>query len=56
MIPVLKPTYDEQTLQELCEVMRSGWVGQGPKCFEFEEKFAEYVGAKYCVMTICCGC
>lgn len=51
MINVLKPDYDEQTLQELMDVMRSGWVGQGPKCFEFEEKFAEYVGAKYCVMT-----
>lgn len=51
MIAVCKPTYDEQTLQELLDVFRSGWVGQGPKCFEFEEKFAEYVGAKYCVMT-----
>lgn len=51
MIQVLQPTYDEQTLQELLEVMRSGWVGQGPKTFEFEEKFAEYVGAKYCIMT-----
>lgn len=51
MIPVLKPDYDHQTEQELLEVLRSGWVGQGPKCFEFEEKFAEYVGAKYCVMT-----
>lgn len=50
-IPVLKPDYDEQTLQELLDVMRSGWVGQGPKCFEFEEKFAEYVDAKYCIMT-----
>lgn len=50
-IPVLRPTFDEQTLQELLEVMRSGWVGQGPKTFEFEEKFAEYVGAKYCIMT-----
>lgn len=51
MIPVLKPDYDEQTLKEICDVFRSGWVGQGPKCFEFEEKFAEYVGAKYCIMT-----
>lgn len=51
MLNVLKPDYDEQTLQELNEVMRSGWVGQGPKCFEFEEKFAEHVGAKYCIMT-----
>ena len=51
MIPVLRPDYDEQTIKELGEVLRSGWVGQGPKTFEFEEKFAEYVGVKYCVMT-----
>lgn len=53
-IPVLRPDYDEQTLKELCDVMRSGWVGQGPKSFEFEKEFAEYVGAKYCVMTNSC--
>lgn len=51
MIPVLRPDYDLQTKKELLEVLDSGWVGQGPKTFEFEEKFAEYVGAKYCVMT-----
>ena len=50
-IPVLKPTFDDQTKYELLEVLDSGWVGQGPKCFEFEKKFAEYVGAKYCIMT-----
>ena len=36
MIPVLKPTIDEQTKKELLEVLDSGWWGQGPKCFEFE--------------------
>lgn len=51
MIPVLKPTFDEQTKKELLEVLDSGWVGQGPKCFEFETRFADYVGAKYCIMT-----
>jgi dTDP-4-amino-4,6-dideoxygalactose transaminase len=50
-IPVLKPTYDEQTLSELCDVMRGGWTGYGPKTLEFEQKFAEYVGAKYAVAT-----
>ncbi len=51
MIPVLKPDYDQQTKDELIAVLDSGWVGQGPKTFEFEKKFAEYVGAKYCIMT-----
>lgn len=51
MIPVLRPTYDEQTKKELLEVLDSGWVGYGPKTLEFEKKFAEYVGAKYAVGT-----
>ncbi len=49
MIPVLRPTIDEQTKKELLEVLDSGWWGFGPKTLEFEKKFAEYVGAKYCV-------
>lgn len=51
MIPVLRPTIDEQTKKELLEVLDSGWWGFGPKTQEFEKKFAEYVGAKYCVAT-----
>src|SRR3990167_6279656 len=50
-IPVLRPDYDRQTEKELIAVLRSGWVGQGPKTFEFEERFAKYVGVKYCIMT-----
>lgn len=51
MIPVLQPTIDEQTIQELLAVLKSGWWGQGPKTAEFEATFADYVGAKYCVGT-----
>ena len=49
MIPVLKPTIDEQTKKELLEVLDSGWWGFGPKTQEFEQNFAGHVGAKYCV-------
>ncbi|MFA6524258.1 MAG: DegT/DnrJ/EryC1/StrS family aminotransferase [Candidatus Paceibacterota bacterium] len=49
MIPVLRPTIDEQTKKELLEVLDSGWWGFGPKTQEFEKEFAKYVGAKYCV-------
>lgn len=51
MIPVLRPTFDKQTKEELLDVLDSGWVGQGPKTKEFEEAFAEYVGAKYAIGT-----
>lgn len=50
-IPLSKPTYDQQTKDELLEVLDSGWVGNGPKVLEFEKAFAEMVGAKYAVAT-----
>ena len=49
MIPVLKPTIDEKTKKALIDVLDSGWWGQGPKTFEFEKEFAEYVGAKFAI-------
>lgn len=49
MIPVLKPTIDEETKQEMMKVLDSGWWGYGPKTEEFEREFAAYVGAKYAV-------
>jgi perosamine synthetase len=48
-IPVFKPNYDEQELEALRPVLASGWIGLGPKVAEFEQRFAEYVGAKYAV-------
>lgn len=51
IIPVLRPTIDEQTKQELIEALDSGWWGFGAKTLEFERTFADYVGAKYCVAT-----
>lgn len=51
MIPVLRPTIDDQTKQDLLEVLDSGWWGNGPKTAEFEKRFAEKVGAKYALAT-----
>jgi dTDP-4-amino-4,6-dideoxygalactose transaminase len=36
------------------EAVSSGWVTSGPKGEEFEQKFAEYVGAKHCVLVSSC--
>ena len=34
------------------DVIQSGWVSRGPKVKEFEDRFAEYVGAKYAVSAV----
>ena len=51
VIKVCQPTIDQQTRDDLNHVFDTGWLGQGPKTREFEEKFASYVGAKYAVAT-----
>ena len=33
----------------MAEVIRSGWVGLGPKTAQFEKEFAEFCGVKQCV-------
>src|SRR5262245_1456604 len=53
-IPITKPYFDEAEEQEILEVLRSGWVVQGPKVAEFERLVAEYVGASYAVATSSC--
>jgi perosamine synthetase len=51
VIPLFKPSYDEQELNALHGPFTSGWIGLGPKTKEFEETFARYVGVKYAVGT-----
>ena len=49
MIPVFRPSLDEEEWQALREPMMNGWVTIGPKVKEFEERFAEYVEAPHAV-------
>jgi len=53
-IPLTRPYFDEEEIEELKEVLDSGWVSQGPKTKEFEDAFAKYVGAKYAVAVTNC--
>ncbi len=51
---VLKPILEQRSIDNVVEVLKSGWIGLGPKTEEFENKFAEYVGAKYCIGVNSC--
>ncbi len=44
-VALAKPSFSNEEEQAIIEVIRSGWVTQGPKVAEFEERFAETVGA-----------
>jgi len=51
MIRVFRPSYDSREEEAVCDVLRSGWVGLGPKVEEFERRFAEYCGIPHCTGT-----
>ena len=48
-LKVLGPFGDNKDVEAIQEVILSGWWGKGPKVQEFEEKFAELVGAKHAI-------
>ena len=54
LIPVAKPYLIEDEAQAAYDTILSGWVTQGPKVEEFEERFARYVGSKYAVAVSNC--
>ena len=53
-VPVARPFIGEEEIEAVAEVLRSGWVTQGPKVAAFEREFADYVGAKHaCAVSSC---
>lgn len=41
--------YDENEINAVMEVMKSGWITQGKYTKQFEEDFARFVGTKYAI-------
>jgi len=55
-IPLTRPYFDSDELIEIGNILDSGFVSQGPKVIEFENKFAEYTGSKYAIAVTNCTC
>jgi perosamine synthetase len=53
-IPIAKPYITEVEAQAAYDTILTGWITQGPKVAEFEDKFASYTGAKYAVAVSNC--
>lgn len=47
MIPVFKPSLNNEEAEAVSKVLKSGWIGSGPKTKEFEDKFISYIGSSY---------
>ncbi len=45
-IPFTRPSFNQETIDAVGEVLRSGWVTSGPKLAEFESTLSEYFGGR----------
>lgn len=54
MIPVARPYLGAEEEQAVIEVLRSGWVTQGPRVAEFEQKFAAYICCEHAIAVSSC--
>ncbi|HEY1261902.1 MAG TPA: DegT/DnrJ/EryC1/StrS family aminotransferase [Terriglobales bacterium] len=53
-VPFHRASLGEEEIQAATEVLRSGWLTMGAKTFEFERRFAEYIGARHAVAVSSC--
>ena len=49
--PIFDLDYGEEERRAVIEVIQSGWITQGPKTLEYEEKLASCFGVKYALAT-----
>lgn len=45
-IPFTRPSFNQETIDAVAEVLRSGWVTSGPKLAEFEATLSNYFGGR----------
>jgi len=50
MIPFSPPRIDQETIDEVIDTLKSGWITTGPKTLKFENNLTEYCGNK---ATVC---
>ena len=45
-IPFTRPSFNQETIDAVADVLRSGWVTSGPKLAEFEAALSQYFGGR----------
>ena len=53
-IPLTRPYFGQEEIDEIKKVLDSGWVAQGPKVQEFEKNVAEHLGTRHAVAVTNC--
>ena len=49
IVPYALPDCGKEEIKEVVEVIRSGWLTSGAKTFQFEQEFADFIKANYCL-------
>lgn len=53
-IPIARTNLSEEEILSVLEPLRSGWLVQGPKVKEFEERWCAFTGARHSVAVTSC--
>lgn len=53
-VPFFRPSITEAEIEQVAECLRSGWLTTGPRVRAFEQRFAEFVGAKHAIAVTSC--
>lgn len=53
-VPIARTSLLESEIQSVMEPLRSGWLVQGPKAREFEDKWSAFTGAKHSIAVTSC--
>jgi len=53
-VPIARTGLTEAEIQSVLEPLRNGWLVQGPKVREFEEKWSSFTGARHSIAVTSC--
>jgi dTDP-4-amino-4,6-dideoxygalactose transaminase len=53
-VPIARTTLLDREIDSVLEPLRSGWLVQGPKVREFEEKWSQFTGAQHSIAVTSC--
>lgn len=54
IVPFHRSYITEDEISEVVDSLKSGWLTTGPKCFDFEKAFSEYIGCNYSIAVNSC--
>lgn len=53
-VPLCRPCFDSEEMQEIARVLDSGWVSKGPEAEAFENAVGKYVSARHAIAVVNC--